>query len=349
VAALEKISFPSSSSVDWAKMAAQELNDPDPFQKLSSAVGGISVKPYYDGNDVSQAELWNVPSGFESWVNAPKISVLDPKAANQQALTHLNSGADGVLFDLTTKVSVEDLLKEIELPHCHVFFLCDQTTGVPFLESFTAFIAKKKWKRINGSIYWREQVQFPITTIEHFRCGFEIREKENSPEQLSLALLQAVRQLDHLTDAGVSAENALQSISFLWPVKINFFLAVAEMRAMQMLWKLVGEAYGVKNASVFLHASSQAFVKDSFQPHGNLIKQTTSGLAAVLGNCQALTCEPEKEEISMLSRMSRNVSSMLKEESHLAKVSDPAAGAYFIEALSNELAASAWKKFQETV
>lgn len=349
MAALEKISFPSSTSVDWAKMATQELNDLDPFQKLSTDIGGVSVKPYYDRNDVSQSEIRNLPSRFESWVNAPKISVLDPKVAHEQALLHLNSGADGILFELKAKVSAEDLLKEIELPHCHVFFLCDQTTGVPFLESLKAFIAKKKWKQINGCFYWRETSGFFPFEMENFRSGFEIKEIDASPQQLSFALRQAVEQLDRLTDSGVSAERALQLISFLWPVKLNFFLSVAEMRALQMLWKLVGEAYGVKNATVFLHAYSGPWVKESFQPHGNLIKQTTSGLAAVLGNCQALTCEPEKEEVSMLNRTARNVSSMLKEESHLAKVSDPAAGSYFIEALSHELAASAWKKFQETV
>lgn len=347
--ALEKIKFPSSTAVDWAKMASQELNNLDPFEKLSYYIGGHSVKPYYDRNDVSQPEIRNLSSSYESWINSPKISVHDAKSANKEALVHLNSGADGVLFDLKSKTLAEDLLKEIELPYCHVFFLCDYATGVPFLESLKALVAKKKWKLVNGGIYWREQGNTPLLEIENFHFGFEIKELENSTEQLSSALKQAVDQLDRFTDAGVSAARALQSTSFLWPVKINFYLSVAEMRAMKMLWRLVADAYGVKNAPLFLHAHSAAWTKESFQPHGNLIKQTASGLAAVLGNCQALTCEAEKEEIAMLNRTARNISSMMKEESHLAVVSDPTAGSYFIETLSHELAASAWKKFQEIV
>jgi methylmalonyl-CoA mutase len=49
----------------------------------------------------------------------------------------------------------------------------------------------------------------------------------------------------------------------------------------------------------------------------------------------------------MLLRTARNISSILKDESHLDKVSDPVAGSYYVENLSVELAEKAWKKFQE--
>lgn len=35
----------------------------------------------------------------------------------------------------------------------------------------------------------------------------------------------------------------------------------------------------------------------------------------------------------------------MKEESHFDKVTDPAAGSYYIETLTNEIAAQAWKLF----
>lgn len=121
----KKIIFPSSTSLDWAKMAAQELNDSDPIIKLTKIVDGVSVKPYYDAKNVSQKESEFVKSGNSSWLNVPKISVIDSGHANQVALQHLNNGADGILFDLKSNGQPEQLLKDIELPHCHVFFSCE--------------------------------------------------------------------------------------------------------------------------------------------------------------------------------------------------------------------------------
>jgi methylmalonyl-CoA mutase len=46
-------------------------------------------------------------------------------------------------------------------------------------------------------------------------------------------------------------------------------------------------------------------------------------------------------------RLAINVQRILKEESHLDAVADPAGGAYYIEALTGALASAAWKLFQQ--
>ncbi|MCA1552711.1 methylmalonyl-CoA mutase, partial [Bradyrhizobium sp. BRP19] len=51
---------------------------------------------------------------------------------------------------------------------------------------------------------------------------------------------------------------------------------------------------------------------------------------------------------SFARRVARNTQLLLLEESNLAKVSDPAAGAGGIEALTTELCDASWKSFQET-
>jgi methylmalonyl-CoA mutase len=50
-----------------------------------------------------------------------------------------------------------------------------------------------------------------------------------------------------------------------------------------------------------------------------------------------------------MSRIARNNSILLKDESHLGKVSDPLAGTYAIENMTHTLAQAAWKKFQEQI
>lgn len=342
----KKNKFSSSSLPDWTSAAAKEMNGSEPFSTLSKKVNGVSVKPYYDVKDVPQHDTQKSNFEFASWLNIPKISVDDARRANEAALAHLNSGADGILFDLKTNVQPEHLLRSIELQYCHIFFCLDKSAHI-FRDLFHAFIDEKKVKP-NGGFYFNGD-DFEIG-VRNFRYGLKVEPNENCADQISSAFIVAASRMDRLMSLGMSpADSALRSISFLWPVRQNFFISISEMSAMRMVWNLFSEAYGAPDVPLFLHAISPGFVSDNFQPHGNLIKQTTCGLAAVLGNCSALTCEAEKEDSLMLTRTARNISSILKEESHLDKVIDPLAGTYFVEQSSVELAEVAWKKIQQIV
>jgi methylmalonyl-CoA mutase len=90
-------------------------------------------------------------------------------------------------------------------------------------------------------------------------------------------------------------------------------------------------------------------VNESYQPHGNMLKGTTSSIAAVCGGCNSLTVYCEDESNTMMQRMARNTAVILKEESYLSKVADPLAGSYALEAMINDLAKESWKRFQSKV
>jgi methylmalonyl-CoA mutase len=69
-------------------------------------------------------------------------------------------------------------------------------------------------------------------------------------------------------------------------------------------------------------------------------------MAAVIGGCDAISVEPEDEQNLTMNRIALNVPSMLKDESHLWVTNDPLAGSYYIESLTEQIAAAAWKKIQ---
>jgi methylmalonyl-CoA mutase len=79
-----------------------------------------------------------------------------------------------------------------------------------------------------------------------------------------------------------------------------------------------------------------------------MLRSTTSSIAAICGGCDSLTVFPEDESNSMMQRMARNTSVILREESHLSKVADPLAGAYAIEVMIDTLAKESWQKFQSS-
>jgi methylmalonyl-CoA mutase len=98
-----------------------------------------------------------------------------------------------------------------------------------------------------------------------------------------------------------------------------------------------------------LHVRSTPWVNEKFQPHGNLLKATTAAMAAVMGGCNALTIHAEDATNSTMTRMARNVSSILREESHLDKVADPLAGTYAVQEMTHALAHAAWALLQQNL
>ena len=92
-----------------------------------------------------------------------------------------------------------------------------------------------------------------------------------------------------------------------------------------------------------------------------MIRSTTQAMAAVIGGADRLVVIPsnmanlsadrqEGEESNSFShRIARNVQHLLKMESYLDRVIDPAAGSYYVEALTNQIAERAWEIFQSKV
>jgi methylmalonyl-CoA mutase len=83
----------------------------------------------------------------------------------------------------------------------------------------------------------------------------------------------------------------------------------------------------------------------------NMLRSTMATFSAGLGGANAITVLPHTLALGLpdpfARRVARNTQLVLLEESNLAKVSDPAAGAGGIESLTKELCESAWSLFQE--
>jgi methylmalonyl-CoA mutase len=87
-----------------------------------------------------------------------------------------------------------------------------------------------------------------------------------------------------------------------------------------------------------------------FDAWTNLLRLTAADFAAAAGGADAVVLapftEPLGEPSDLARRQARNIQLVLREESHLGKVADPAAGAWYVEALSRELAVEGWGVFQ---
>jgi methylmalonyl-CoA mutase len=124
----------------------------------------------------------------------------------------------------------------------------------------------------------------------------------------------------------------------------HHFVEVAKLRAGRTLLAQVLAAYGAGTpAGVHLHVRTAAANKTLYDPYVNLLRVTTEALSAVVGGCDSLTVTP----CGFDPHLAENVHHILREESRIDAVMDPAAGSYYVEALTDALSREAWTLFQQ--
>lgn len=361
-------SFTPTSRNDWTKVALSEVDGKNPFEALQWTFGEIKGSPYYDQEDsrISPIVLPSSTSEFmgpRAWRNMPVINALEEKKANEKALHYLRSGADGILFDTTQNntVSFSELLHLIEWPHCSLgFYLPDDVDG--FFDALSSYLSlTDSPEKLNGFFLKKTYPHHPqsmhkvihtMSAYSHLQLLGITSTIEDPVDQINDLLLNAVKLIDQLTELGSDLNMIMRNLFFSVPVGTDFFVEIAKLKALRLLWFQVVYAYGIhdrKISDVTIHAYSEPWQKELFQPHENMLKGTMASLASILGGCNALSVHPDHEHDERLSRIARNVSSLLREESHLNKVADPTAGSYYVDSLVKEMAEKAWTKFIQSV
>ncbi|MGP3688982.1 methylmalonyl-CoA mutase family protein [Streptomyces sp. IBSNAI002] len=173
----------------------------------------------------------------------------------------------------------------------------------------------------------------------------------SAAEELALSLATGVSYLRTLTGAGLSTEAALGQLEFRYAATADQFLTIAKLRAARRLWSRVAGASGAPAAGAqFQHAVTSPVMMTRRDPWVNMLRTTVACMAAGVGGADAVTVLPFDHELGLpdafARRIARNTSTILLEESHLARVIDPAGGSYYVERLTDELAHAAWEFFQ---
>ncbi|UII34947.1 methylmalonyl-CoA mutase family protein [Fulvivirga ulvae] len=369
------IDFKNSPKEDWIKKATSDLKGEDVFEKYNWNFNDkITLEPYYDESDLKSIKgiekfqnrliLKENPTGENRyWENLQKIIVNDSKAANKQALEALNNGADGLIFDLThtQNVLLTDLLYDILLDYCSVSFV----VGADFkqhLYNYTDLIDDRgiDHQSISGIIFLNEPNRTTGNYLEVFKAiinfpGLSLNissgEKDISTAIADL-LHTAVSVINTLDAAEFDIRQITSKISFSSLVSKDYFGEIAKTRALRSLYFQLSHAYKADDFNpedLHIHCVSPAWAEEKYQPHANMLKSTTAAMSAILGGCDSLLTEPEDYGNTLMVRIARNVSSILKEESYFNKTTDPAAGSYYLEVLTDKLAREAWLKFQQKV
>ncbi|MCI4670796.1 MAG: methylmalonyl-CoA mutase family protein [Bacteroidia bacterium] len=175
-------------------------------------------------------------------------------------------------------------------------------------------------------------------------------------QQIAFALSTVVEYLDlhGKTLSNIHMDEIFRNLSFTFSVGNNFFLEIAKFRAFRMLFAKLASVYGVhdaKLASPFIIGKTSGFYQNVYDSYNNLLRNTTSAISGIFGGVQAMVVRPfdslTEESNPTSARLARNIQHLLRHESHLDQVIDPAGGSYYVEKATDALGEAAWKLFQE--
>lgn len=359
--------FSPTNKTNWKAQIEKDLKG-KPYEELIWHLSEeLHFEPFYTRAELGQPAPLNSNSG-NNWHIAEPILVDDYKTSNSKALEGLMGGAEALELAISKKPTAAEmaqLFDQVELTYIAVHFrLQDGDIGLmeAVLEQFSSLVDARAYPphEIRGSIginlidkqeNWEKVKhilnrfklllpQFRLLTIEAAECS-------KTEEVLVHCLEKAVLAVDRLSDLGMSVADVHEQISFRLLIGKQYFVEIASIRALKLLWLHIQKAYNVE-ALELPPIGAGCNVRDyNADQNMNMIRATTIALSAAIGGVDCLAVLPSdlKGETAFQRRIARNVQHLLKMESYIDRVSDPAAGAYYIEKMTADFAGRAWEIF----
>ncbi len=359
--------FEDFNAVDqstWVEKVKADLKGEE-FESLSWEAEGIKLAPFYTQDDLEGLDyLKQYQNNFANrsdatyasrkWINYQEVIVENENTANTSALEVLNSGAEGIIFNLTRieKIDFNSLLKDILFEHCYIGFVFANSNraAIRFLEKHKI---AQGFLRIEGAEKNYDLIHSIISLTESHPNFQALSIGANSSKGVVHELVEivntAITYFENLLTLEIPTEVIVENILFELTVGNNYFMEIAKLRALRILFYQVVKAYQVKNfapGEVKVHCTS-ILSKDKGHANHNMLSNTTQAMAAIIGGCDSLCVKPHEATKTFSNRIARNVSNILKEESYLDKVTDPAAGSYYIEVLTDKLVRNAWSELRK--
>lgn len=316
------------------------------------------------------------------WLVRQEIIADTPAEANKVALEVLGKGITSLGFTVEepTKETLDVLLKGIHAPAVELNFTTCPKKALPLAKVLVEWIKENGWeKEFRGSIDFnpmRRQLRhgepFPGNPVETAKELLDVVKDVPALRVLSVdsymftnagayiyqelgyALSWGAWWMTALTEAGVPAAEVARRIKFNMGVLSNYFMELAKFRAARMLWAQIVKQYEAEDlnaAKMMCHAVTSTFNQTIYDAYVNLLRSQTEAMSAALAGVDSITVTPfdtpYKRPDDFSERIARNQQLLLKEESHLDKVVDPAGGSYYVETLTVNIAREAWKLFLE--
>jgi len=180
--------------------------------------------------------------------------------------------------------------------------------------------------------------------------GYHIREAGSTAvQELAFTLANGIAYCDAAVAAGLSPDDFGERLSFFFNAHNHFFQEVAKFRAARRLWaSIMRDRFGATNEraqALRFHAQTGGSTLTAQQPENNIVRVAIQALSAIAGGAQSIHTNGFDEALALPTERSAKIAlrtqQILAHEAGGTDTADPLGGAYFIEAMTEELEGAA--------
>jgi methylmalonyl-CoA mutase N-terminal domain/subunit len=237
----------------------------------------------------------------------------------------------------------------------------DQLAGTIQADILKEYIAQKEWcfpidpaMRLLGDMIEWCSTQMPRWHPVSI-SGYHIREAgSTAAQELAFTLKDGLTYVQQAVDRGLDVDDFAPRLSFFFNAQIDFFEEIAKYRAARRIWaRELRDTFGAKNPRSWLmrfHTQTAGVSLTAQQPLNNIVRTAIEALAGVLGGTQSLHTNSYDEALALPTeeavRIALRTQQIIAHETGVTNTIDPLGGAYFVEALTDELERQAYRYFQ---
>ena len=218
------------------------------------------------------------------------------------------------------------------------------------------FIAQKEWIcPVEPAVrIVTDMIEFTARHVPRFNpvsiSGYHIREAGSTAvQELAFTLADGFGYVEAGVARGLDVDAFAPRLSFFFDIHNDFFEEIAKLRAARRIWaRVMKERFGAKKPESMrlrTHTQTAGVSATAQQPLNNVARVALQALAAVLGGAQSLHTNsfdetwalPTEEAVTVALRTQQ----IIAEETHVPLTIDPLGGSYFLETLTDQMAAAA--------
>ncbi len=182
--------------------------------------------------------------------------------------------------------------------------------------------------------------------------GYHIREAGSTAvQEIAFTLANAIAYVQAAVDAGLDVDDFAPRLSFFWNGHNNFFEEVAKFRAARRMWySIMSLRFGAqkeKSKLLRFHTQTAGSMLTAQQPENNVVRVALQAMAAALGGTQSLHTNGFDEALGLpterAAKIALRTQQIVAYETGMTETVDPLAGSYFVESLTDEVEAAAWR------
>src|SRR6188472_529762 len=222
------------------------------------------------------------------------------------------------------------------------------------------YIAQKEWcfpvdpamRLLGDLIEWSAQHMprwHPVSI-----SGYHIREAgSTAAQELAFTLKDGLTYVQGAIERGLDVDDFAPRLSFFFNAHIDFFEEIAKYRAARRIWaREMRETFGAKREESWrmrFHTQTAGVSLTAQQPQVNIIRTALEALAGVLGGTQSLHTNSYDEALALPTeeavRIALRTQQVIAHETGVTNTIDPLGGSYFVETLTDEMEAAAYRYF----